>query len=195
MADFKARRKQAESLYAEQQWAEAERLFAALREEGPDDGNLIHDHAVCIFQLGRKKEALQELDRAAALEPDNPYRYSSRAWMRAAMKDVDGAIADYRKALDLDPDDAIALNNLGLLEEQYGMRKSAQERFRRADTLMGIMKEAGVDPPAPNEAPAGDTPPTEPQGKSSLWKEMAGVFTDAAQRRAFFAFIRNGFRS
>ena len=67
------------------------------------------------------------------------------------MKDVDGAIADYKKALELDPEDAITLNNLGLLEEQYGMRKSAQEKFRRADTLMGILKDAGVDPPqAPN---------------------------------------------
>jgi len=60
---------------------------------------------------------------------------------------------------------------------------------------MGILKEAGVDPPSPTEAPAETTPAVEPQGKSNLWKEMAGVFTDAAQRRAFIAFIRNGFRS
>ena len=48
-------RQRAESLYAEGQWKEAERLFAGLMAEGQVDGNLLHDHAVCIFQLGRKK--------------------------------------------------------------------------------------------------------------------------------------------
>ena len=209
--DRQKRREQAEALYAASNWADAEPAFAALREEGPEDGNLIHDHAVCLFQLGRQMEALRELDRAVELEPDHPYRYASRAWIRAALKDVDGAIADYRKALELDPDDAIALNNLGLLEEQYGMRKSAQERYRKADTLMGILREAGIDPPATEEDTAsnrksgGQADGTEaghekkipPRGSrpTSIWKEVASVFTDRQQRQAFLAFIRNGFRT
>ncbi len=195
--DFNQRRKEAERLYAAKQWSEAEQRFAVLREEHTPDGDLIHDHAVCIFQLGRTKEALQEFDRAVALEPDHAYRYASRAWIRAAMKDVDGAIADYRKALELDPDDAITLNNLGLLEEQYGMRKSAQERFRRADTLMGILRDAGVDPadnsgqaPQSTAAPAsGEDVPT-----PSVWKEMGAVFTNGERRREFIDFIRKGLR-
>ena len=192
-------RQRAESLYAEGQWKEAERLFAGLMAEGQGDGNLLHDHAVCIFQLGRKKEALDELDRAVALEPDNPYRYSSRAWIRSALKDVDGAIADYRKALELDPDDAITLNNLGLLEEQYGMRKAAQERFRRADTLSGILRDAGVDPPT--AAPEGTKPAGNPEASAaespdsgSLWGEVMAVFTTPERRREFFRFLRNGWR-
>ena len=195
------RRKKAESLYAEKQWAEAAQLFEGLRSEAaaqgqPEDGDLIHDHAVCIFQLGRTKEALQQFDRAVELEPDHPYRYASRAWIRAAMKDVDGAIEDYRKALELDPDDAIALNNLGLLEEQYGMRKSAQERFRRADTLMGILKDAGVDPP--QEAEPTPTPPRketeEPAPPSSVLREMGAVFTSKTRRKEFLNFIKKGLR-
>ena len=35
-----------------------------------------------------------------------------------ALRDIQGAIADYEKAVELDPEDAITLNNLGLLEEQ-----------------------------------------------------------------------------
>lgn len=192
-------RQRAESLYAEGQWKEAERLFAGLMAEGQEDGNLLHDHAVCAFQLGRKKEALDELDRAVDIEPDNPYRYASRAWIRAALKDVDGAIADYRKALELDPDDAITLNNLGLLEEQYGMRKAAQERFRRADTLSGILRDAGVDPA---EAAPKETRETEEaaEGKdddrenATLWSEALAVFTTPERRREFFRFLRNGWR-
>lgn len=191
--DYATLRKEAESLYAEKEWAQAESRFVELRKQREPDGDLIHDHAVCIFQLGRTKEALQEFDRAVALEPENPYRYASRAWIRAAMKDVDGAIEDYRKALELDPDDAIALNNLGLLEEQYGMRKSAQERFRRADTLMGILKDAGVDPPIDGPQPVPETP--EAETSTGIWKEMAAVFTKSGRWREFVTFIRNGFRA
>ena len=164
-------RRQAEAHYEAQRWAEAEPLFDTLCRELEPDGNLLHDRAVCLFQLGRKTESLDLLNRAAALEPDNPYRYASRAWIRAAMKDVDGAIEDYRKALELDPDDAITLNNLGLLEEQYGMRKVAQERFRRADTLSGILREAGVDPPTA-QAPPEDQ--TEPETNGTVWTEIKG---------------------
>ena len=184
-------RRQAEAHYEAQRWAEAEPLFDTLCRELEPDGNLLHDWAVCLFQLGRKTESLDLLDRAAALEPDNPYRYASRAWIRAAMKDVDGAIDDYRKALELDPDDAITLNNLGLLEEQYGMRKAAQERFRRADTLSGILREAGVDPPTA-QAPIKDQ--TEPEISSTVWTEIKGVFTQPERRKDFLKFLKNGLR-
>ena len=190
-------RRRAEAHYQAGEWAPALSEFDTLLSKGVRDGDLLHDRAVCIFQLGRKKEALQQLDEAVALEPDNPYRYSSRAWIRAALKDVDGAIEDYRKALELDPDDAITLNNLGLLEEQYGMRKSAQERFRRADTLMGILKDAGVDPPEPQGSPSPslDAKRKEDPPKNSLWREMGAVFTNSSRRKEFLTFIRNGFRA
>ena len=198
--DFNRRRKEAESLYADKQWAEAELIFAALMAEKesagiPADGNIIHDHAVCVFQQGRTKEALQAFDRAVALEPHHAYRYASRAWIKAAMNDVDGAIADYKKALELDPEDAITLNNLGLLEEQYGLRKSAQEKFRRADTLMGILKDAGVDPPAPAEQSVEPEAAEEPEAPSTLWREMTAVWTNPGQRKAFWTFVKKGFRS
>ena len=196
-------RRRAEGHYQAGEWAPALTEFDTLLQAGVRDGNLLHDRAVCVFQLGRKKEALDQLDEAVALEPDNPYRYSSRAWIRAALKDVDGAIEDYRKALDLDPDDAITLNNLGLLEEQYGMRKAAQEKFKRADTLMGILRDAGVDPadaaaqpadtpePASNAAPTEDLPPT---SEGSLLGEIKAVFTTPGRGREFLQFLKNGLR-
>ena len=144
MKEAKLTRATTEGLYKEGQWAQALIGFDQLLENGVSDGNLLHDRAVCIFQLGRQKEALRELDKAVDKEPNNPYRYASRAWMRSALKDVDGAISDYKKAIELDPEDAISLNNLGLLEEQYGHRKAAQERFKKADTLLGFSKTPGL---------------------------------------------------
>lgn len=198
-----ALRHTAEAHYQAGEWAPALAAFDTLLEGGMRDGNLLHDRAVCVFQLGRKKEALDQLDEAVALEPGNPYRYSSRAWIRAALKDVDGAIADYRKALEIDPDDAITLNNLGLLEEQYGMRKAAQERFKRADTLMGILKDAGVDPadatakpvePATPAETTTETESTEPAGERSLWGEVKAVFTTPGRGKEFLRFLKKGLR-
>ena len=182
-------RLKAESHYEAQRWADAEHLFHALSEEVEPDGNFLHDRAVCLFQLGRKTEALNLLDRAVDLEPETGYRYASRAWMRAAMKDVDGAIEDYRKAIEIDPDDAITLNNLGLLEEQYGMRKAAQERFRRADTLSGILREAGVNPAGVETEPN----PSE-NAEDSLWNEIKAVFTKPGRLQEFLNFLKNGLR-
>ena len=190
-------RRRAEAHYQAGEWAPALSEFDTLLSEGVRDGDLLHDRAVCIFQLGRQKEALQQLDEAVALEPDNPYRYSSRAWIRAALKDVDGAVEDYRKALELDPDDAITLNNLGLLEEQYGMRKAAQEKFKRADTLMGILRDAGVDPADAPEHSTDDRPAetaAKPATPPTLLGEIKAVFTTPERRRDFVRFLKNGLR-
>lgn len=82
------------------------------------------------------------MDKSVQLEPENPYRYSSRAYIKNAIQDVDGAISDYKKALELDPKDMIALNNLGLLEEKLGRMTSAQKLFQKADKEA---KEQGFD--------------------------------------------------
>ncbi|MDP4587467.1 MAG: tetratricopeptide repeat protein, partial [Flavobacteriales bacterium] len=75
-----------------------------------DNPDLYHDRAVCLFHLGRSEDAMSDLNYAVKLQPDYSYRYSSRAYIRSAMKDYDGALADYRKAVELDPEDAVAQN-------------------------------------------------------------------------------------
>ena len=78
------------------------------------------------------------------------------------------------------------------------MRKAAQERFKKADTLMGILKDAGVDPPEQVPAPKEKTPESkgpETSGNGNLWQEVKAVFTQPGQAKAFFRFLRNGLRS
>jgi len=50
-----------------------------------------------------------------------------RAFLKSRMGETDGAISDYEKAIMLDPDDAIAYNNLGLAQEQKGFRDRAEK--------------------------------------------------------------------
>ena len=131
----------------------------------------MHDRAVCHFHCGEKEAALSWLNQAADTQPDYSYRYSSRGWMKQASGDIHGAIEDYKKALELDPDDAVTWNNLGLLEEQLGYQEQAKERYRVSDELLGILNEHGIDPessvPAFNERPHRSQKPT-----AQLWPKL-----------------------
>lgn len=183
-----------------------------------NDPDLIHDRAVALFNLGRQNEALLELDRALELQPDYSYRYASRAYMRNALKDIHGAISDYRKAIELDPEDAVALNNLGLLEEQLGYHEEARERYKVADELMGILDANKIAAHMPN-VPAAEgsergekrvtmadiqAPDASEQGMSEensqkpstveIAKEMGAVFTRKGRLKEFFRFVFNGFK-
>ena len=103
----------------------------------PNNATVISDRAVAKHLLKRSEEALEDFNRAQKLEPNNPYRYSSRAYVRASLGDVQGAIADYRKCIALDPEDAVAHNNLGMLEENAGY-STFRQRYDKADKLAGV---------------------------------------------------------
>ncbi len=176
-----------------------ERAFDAL-SNNPD---FIHDRAVCLFNLGEQKTALKELNRAVELQPDYSYRYASRAYIRNALKDIHGAIADYQKALELDPDDAISLNNLGMLEEQLGYKAAASERYRMADELDEILRERGIMNMQEEEAriknqtltSGREAEPQHPQStETSVAGEIGKVFSSKKAFSEFVAFVRNGFK-
>jgi len=86
--------------------------------ESEKDANSYHDLGICKFNLGRVPEAILDLDKAAILQPDYGYRFAARGWMKQSAGDDKGAIADYKKALELDPDDIYIQNNLIILEEK-----------------------------------------------------------------------------
>lgn len=199
--------KQALELGKEQKWSEALESYAKALKELPDNPDLLHDHGVCLFQLGRGFEAMNELNKAALYQPEYSYRYSSRAWIKTALKDYEGALADYKKAIELDPEDAIAMNNLGMLEEQLGYHKEAKERFQVADELQGILHKNGIASPVSEEdlvipPPTQETvtqPTAEPQPvveeaeKESVGKVISSIFTKKGFSE-FIGFVRNGFK-
>ncbi len=196
----------ANALVKERKWTEALAAFERAFIELSNDPDLIHDRAVCLFNLGQKKEALRELDRALLLQPNYSYRYASRAYIRNALRDITGAMDDYKKALELDPEDAISLNNLGLLEEQLGYRKEANERYMMADELNKILGDRGIDAPREESAEEVNEPPffgglesppqpeSTPNAKPSLAQEMSKVFSSKQGFKEFVAFLRNGLK-
>ena len=180
---------QAEALLKAQSWQAAHDAFQALVEGGPESQNpdAVHDFAICCYYLDDLPRALHLLDRAVELQPDYGYRYASRAWMLAAAKRTHDAIADYKRAIELDPEDAVAHNNLGLLEEQ------AHERYRVADTLQGIFRENGLESERP--APATPPAPAAPATPSTTGGWMWWAIGTRAGRKAFFDFLKKGLKS
>ena len=112
---------------------------ALLKSVELKDGNpnYMGDLGVSFFNKGDKDKALRLMDDAQKIDHNNPYRYSSRAYIKASIGDVEGAIVDYEKCLALDKDDSIALNNLGMLLEKKGRIAEAKEKFEIADDLSG----------------------------------------------------------
>ena len=179
----------------------------------PDEADLYSERGVSYYHLKEYKTALLDMDRAVELQPKNPYRYSSRAYIKAYI-DVDGAIADYEQATILDPKDDIAYNNLGLLLEKRGKLKAAQEKFRKSNEIIGYdptkrqakensVEIEGVDAETMKNVDsridkAKKTAETESiseeNSKESIGKVMLDVFRDKETRKEYFNFIKGMFK-
>ncbi|OJJ20438.1 hypothetical protein BKI52_18440 [marine bacterium AO1-C] len=162
------------------------------------------ERAVAKYQLKQYKEAISDFDKAVELEPDNAYRYSSRAYILASIGDKIGALHDYRKSLEINPNDPIVQNNLGLLEETLGYSKKAQERYAKADELLGITKEdrqARLDDAIEKYEQIEESrkanrvkppEPAKPQTKD-YFKVMKDVFTSKETFGDFMSFVKGRF--
>lgn len=153
-----------------------------------NDADILSARGEAYFALGKLKEALVDLDEAATLEPKNPFRYSSRAFVKERLGDTADAIEDYKKALEIDPSDATIQNNLGLLEEKLGYEIKAKKRFEIADEIYKLdqlnaskeKEDTNIEKVAPKE-----------KGYRIILK----VFTDKNYRNEFFKFLKNGLRA
>lgn len=181
-------------------YAEALALLIRLRASGKDNPDLLHDLAICHLHTGKPEQAIELLNEALLLQPDYGYRYASRAYVKAWMRDFEGAYADYREAIRLDPTDAISHNNLGLLEEQMGRAESARQLFAKADELEEILKDNNIvsaadymDPPVNLQKKLNEEK-KRMQSENSLRATGKKLLFNARERKNFFRFIFNGFR-
>ena len=183
------------------QWQSALVGFDEAEQENPDwgfDPDFLNDRAVALFHNDRAHESIALLDKAINLQPQYGYRYAARGWMKQALRDIQGAIADYEKAVELDPEDAITLNNLGLLEEQIGRMQSAKDRFAAADAMDRILDESAINKESTSEAErtampqAPASPP--PRASNTPWAEITRALFTQTGRKEFLEFIRNGFK-
>lgn len=126
-------------LVRQEKYDDALNLTSALIKNEPENPDFVGLHGLAKFYV-KDISCLAELDKAVELDPENPYRYSSRAYIRDVMGDTSAAIEDYLKTIELDPEDHIAFNNLGMLQEKAGRQEKAKKSFAKADEILGIDK-------------------------------------------------------
>ena len=160
----------------------------------PNHVDAIYERGVIYTNKKQLDLALFDFNRLVELVPNYPFYYSCRAFVKSALKDVSGAIADYEMAVKLDPQDAIAYNNLGLLQEQAGYKSLAEKSFEKSNENLGYNPnrygEGEVKLP---EVPKKEEPEVAEshQSKSAIIKS---VFTTKSTFREFLNFIKNGFK-
>lgn len=185
-------------------------LFTKALAEAPDDLNILSDRGVAFLHKKDKLRCFGDLNRAIELQPNYAFRYACRAYAKKHFGDIDGAVEDYEIAVNLDPDDAVAQNNLGMLLEEKGYKKQADERFARADKLseqesdlLNVITDLEDDSPIEEATVVPEEPTVEivyqetteaPKEDTTSSKEFKKVFTSKNQFKEFIKFVKNGFK-
>lgn len=92
---------------------QAEMLYAELVSREPENTVALFNLGSVLLTQGKSAEALDALDRLLVLDSSNADAYYNRGLAKANLDDTDGAIADYRSAIAVDPQHAEAHFQLG----------------------------------------------------------------------------------
>ena len=107
------------------------------------------DHYVILEALSqgltktyRLKEALVCLNRMLVLQPNSAYALRRRAWIYSQSEELEKAEADYRRALEIDPEDSGA--RLGLAEILLRFRKNGAEAAEHFERLRASRQDSTI---------------------------------------------------
>ena len=93
---------------------EAMKQFSDRVRDNPEDAEAWMTRGMIHLNLKEPAEALQDLDRAVALQPDRPNFRNNRALVLMQLNRIEPAIDELGKAVELAPDYATAWGNRGL---------------------------------------------------------------------------------
>lgn len=94
-------------------WKNSETLWSNVAKIFPDDPTAYNNRGNYFYEQGKTKEALQDLDRALALDPRFFDTYISRGKIYRQTNQLDKAMQDYSKAIGIKPEDPDVYNNRG----------------------------------------------------------------------------------
>jgi tetratricopeptide (TPR) repeat protein len=163
----------------------------------PNEPTLLCERGISHFHNKDIESAMKDMNKAVKLDPENSFRYSSRAYIRANI-DAKGAVEDYKKAIELDPKDNISLNNLGLLEENMGKMTSAKNRFKASDKIIGYDPEKRQENEnnklIDKKIQATTIEKSKVQEKETIGRIMLNVFISKATRKEYLTYIKSLFK-
>jgi serine/threonine-protein kinase len=115
-------------------WPGAEREFKRALELNPGDADVHFAYSLAYLSpLGHLDEALAEIERALALDPLSPYKITGAGMIYSDRREYDQAVAQFRKAIELDPTFYHAY------EEWLGV-ETARGRSAQVDSVMQAMR-------------------------------------------------------
>jgi adenylate cyclase len=120
-------------IYHTWDWAGAQADFAKALTLNPTDSVLLRAHGIMLGCLGRLPEAVTAIRKSIAIDP-----LSSRGWealgtFLLAQKDFPATHEALRRALEIQPDDALSLNRWGVLQILEGKAQDALSTYRKID--------------------------------------------------------------
>ncbi len=113
-------------------WHDDVALFSHAAASAADNTFVRNKLGCALLVQGKLREAVQEFERAAHLEPRSVEPEYNLGVALAQLGEFDQAIAHYRKAIAINDLHAGAHNNLGLLESSRGQFAAAKAQLRRA---------------------------------------------------------------
>jgi len=118
-------------------WARAEQEFKLATQLNPGYVTAHHYYAFFLAALARFDEAFAEMRHAQAIDPLSPYLNSDAGWIHYFARQFDQAIEFYHRALEIEPNFALAHAYLGLAYERQGKHAEAIAELQRAVQLSG----------------------------------------------------------
>lgn len=95
----------------------------------------LQNESIAAFKSGNYKEVEGTTTKLLELEPENVFAYITRSGARTLLQKYSPAIDDAHRALNLDPDNGIAYNNLGFVHEQMEDIIRAEFFYKKACNL------------------------------------------------------------
>jgi tetratricopeptide (TPR) repeat protein len=116
-----------------------ERLWAT---SGSDTIDLLMSRAAQFAKKDDTDLSLAILDAVVELAPDEVEAWHQRARVHMLRGEYQPALADLRRALDLDPKHYQAIDDLGVVLEELGAKKEALEAYRKALAVNPFLDDA-----------------------------------------------------
>lgn len=114
-------------------WTQAESDLEQAVRLCPDDAFMLNYLGYLWVERGEKIEsALSLLNRAAALDAENPAIIDSLAWSHYQMKNYDKALESAEKALDMMPGSSVINAHLGDIYRALGREREARFQYKKA---------------------------------------------------------------
>ena len=117
-------------------------------EAHPDSGEAWYDKGLALDALGRHEEAAEAFTQALARRRDSALGakdYTNLGNALAAMNRVDDAMRSYRSALEIDPDDEVARQNLEVMLRRKQQQEDPPKSQQQQDPKDGQEKDPSKD--------------------------------------------------